>query len=59
MKMVVAVARPEAVEDVKQALFDAEIHKMIVSHVKGCRQQKEYTESYRGRTVEGGGDAIG
>jgi len=48
MKMVVAIVRPEAMEDVKQALFDAQIHKMTVSHVKGCGQQMGYTESYRG-----------
>ena len=51
MKMIVAIVRPEAVEDVKQALFDAEIHKMTVSHVKGCGQQKGYTESYRGNII--------
>jgi nitrogen regulatory protein P-II 1 len=51
MKMVVAVIRPEALEDVKAALFEAEIHKMTVFHVKGCGQQKGYTESYRGNIV--------
>jgi nitrogen regulatory protein P-II 2 len=48
MKMVIAIVRPEAVEDVKSALFDAEIRKMTVSHVKGCGQQMGYTEIYRG-----------
>lgn len=48
MKMVVAIVRPEAVDDIKAALFEAEIHKMTVSHVKGCGQQMGYTESYRG-----------
>ncbi len=52
MKMVVAVVRPEAVQDVKDALFKAEIHKMTVSHVKGCGQQKGYTESYRGNILQ-------
>ena len=51
MKMVVAIVRPEAVEDIKQALFDAEICKMTVSHVKGCGQQMGYTESYRGTII--------
>lgn len=51
MKMVIAVVRPEAVEDVKQALYDAEIHKMTVTQVKGCGQQKGYTESYRGNII--------
>ncbi len=48
MKMVIAIVRPEAVDDVKTALFEAEIYKMTVSHVKGCGQQMGYTESYRG-----------
>ena len=48
MKMVIAIVRPEAVEDIKSTLFEAEIHKMTVSHVKGCGQQMGYTESYRG-----------
>lgn len=52
MKMVIAIVRPEAVDSVKAALFKAEIHKMTVSHVKGCGQQKGYTESYRGNIVQ-------
>lgn len=52
MKMVIAVVRPEAVEAVKAALFKAEIHKMTVTHVKGCGQQKGYTESYRGTIMQ-------
>lgn len=52
MKMIVAIVRPESFEDVKQALFDHEIHKMTVSHVKGCGQQMGYTESYRGTVTE-------
>lgn len=52
MKMVIAIIRPEAFEDVKKALFDAQIHKMTVSHVKGCGQQMGYTESYRGVVTE-------
>ena len=52
MKMVIAVVRPEAVQDVKNALFKGEIHKMTVSHVKGCGQQKGYTENYRGNILQ-------
>jgi nitrogen regulatory protein P-II 2 len=53
MKLVIALVRPESLDNVKQSLFDAEIHKMTVHTVKGCGQQKGYTESYRGaiRTV--------
>ena len=48
MKMVVAIIRPEALQKVKEALLDAGIHKMTVSNVRGCGQQKGYVESYRG-----------
>ena len=53
MKTVTAIIQPEKLEDVKQALFNAEIYKMTVNRVKGCGQQKGYQESYRGqvRTV--------
>lgn len=51
MKMIVAIVRPEALESVKDVLFTAQIHKMTVSHVKGCGQQMGYTESYRGSIV--------
>ncbi len=49
MKMVSAIIQPEKLDDVKQALFNAEIHKMTVSRVKGCGQQRGYDESYRGQ----------
>lgn len=52
MKMVVAILRPEAIETVKAALYAADIYKMTVSNVRGCGQQKGYTESYRGTIVE-------
>ncbi len=48
MKMIVAIIRPEALDNVKATLFEEEIHKMTVSNVKGCGQQKGYTENYRG-----------
>lgn len=49
MKLIVAIIQPEKIETVKKELFDAEIHKMTVSRVRGCGQQKGYTESYRGQ----------
>ncbi len=49
MKMIVAVIQPERLENVKEALFNAEIHKMTVSRVKGCGQQAGYDEHYRGQ----------
>jgi nitrogen regulatory protein P-II 1 len=52
MKKVEAIIQPEALESVKEALFDAEIHKMTVHKVRGCGQQRGYTESYRGKVYK-------
>ncbi len=49
MKMIVAVIQPEKLDDVKEALFHAEVHKMTVSRVRGCGQQMGFTEHYRGQ----------
>jgi nitrogen regulatory protein P-II 1 len=49
MKMVTAIIQPEKLDDVKEALFHAEIHKMTVSRVRGCGQQMGFTEHYRGQ----------
>jgi len=49
MKKIEAIIQPDALVSVKEALFDADIHKMTVHRVKGCGQQKGYQESYRGK----------
>lgn len=48
MKMVVALIQPHKLDDVKKALYDADVFKMTVSTALGCGQQRGYTESYRG-----------
>lgn len=48
MKLVIAMIQPHKLPDVKKALFDAGIHKMTVTNVVGCGQQKGYSETYRG-----------
>ena len=48
MKLIIALIQPEKLPDVKKALFDKEVHKMTVSNVIGCGQQKGFTETYRG-----------
>ncbi|MDD5066642.1 MAG: P-II family nitrogen regulator [bacterium] len=48
MKLIVAFIQPHKLEDVKKALFKAEIHKMSVTSSLGCGQQKGFTETYRG-----------
>ena len=52
MKLVIAMIQPHKLPDVKEALFNAEVHKMTVSNVLGCGQQKGYTETYRGVVSE-------
>ena len=49
MKMIVAIIQPEKLDDVKRALSNVDIHKMTVSRVKGCGQQRGYAEHYRGQ----------
>lgn len=52
MKKIEAIIQPEALDNVKEALFDANIHKMTVHRVRGCGQQKGYKESYRGKVYQ-------
>ena len=49
MKMITAIVQPEKIDDVKDALFHAEVCKMTVSRVKGCGKQGGFTEHYRGQ----------
>ena len=48
MKLIIALIQPEKLPDVKKALFDHDVHKMTVSNVIGCGQQKGFTETYHG-----------
>ena len=48
MRLVVAMIQPHKLPDVKKALFDADIHKMTVTNVLGCGQQRGFSETYRG-----------
>jgi len=48
MKLIIAMIQPHKLPDVKKALFDADIHKMTVTNVLGCGQQKGFSETYRG-----------
>lgn len=52
MKLIIAIIQPEKLTDVKQALFEARIHKMTALNVIGCGQQLGYHESYRGAKEE-------
>ena len=48
MKLIVAMIQPHKLPDVKKALFEADVHKMTVTNVVGCGQQKGFQETYRG-----------
>lgn len=48
MQLIIALIQPHKLTDVKKALFDADVHKMTVTNVLGCGQQKGFTETYRG-----------
>jgi len=52
MKLIVAYIQPEKLNDVKQALYKAEVFKMSVTNALGCGQQRGYRETYRGVDIE-------
>ena len=52
MRLITAYIQPEKLNDVKQALYAAEVYKLSVSNALGCGQQKGYHETYRGVDVE-------
>src|SRR5215211_3460901 len=51
MKLVVAIIRPEKLEDVQQALAEKDVYLMTVTDVRGCGRQRGFTEVYRGAEV--------
>jgi len=51
MKLIVAIIRPEKLEDVQRALAERDVYLMTVSEVRGCGRQRGYTEVYRGTEV--------
>lgn len=48
MKLVTAIVKPFKVDDVKDALKNANVHGMTVTEVKGFGRQGGHTETYRG-----------
>lgn len=51
MKKIEAIVRPEVVEDIKSALFVADVEGMTISQVQGAGNQHGWTEYYRGTEV--------
>ena len=52
MKLVVAIIRPETLNDVLEALFHAEVRGLSITRVKGHGGETEKVETYRGTTVK-------
>ena len=52
MKLIIAYIQPEALNEVKQSLYDAEVFKISITNAMGCGQQKGYHETYRGADIE-------
>jgi nitrogen regulatory protein P-II 2 len=48
MKLIIAIIRPEKLEEVQDALDQKEVHLMTASDVRGCGSQRGYSESFRG-----------
>ena len=52
MKLIIAYIKPEQLSDVKQALYEVEIHNMSVTNIVGSGRQKGFSETYRGVQTE-------
>ncbi len=50
--MIVAIIRPEKLEDVQKALNEVDVYLMTVSDVRGCGRQRGYTEVYRDQEIQ-------
>lgn len=51
MKLIAAVVRPEKLEPLKEALFQAKISGMTIYQVHGCGNQHGWKEYFRGSEV--------
>ena len=51
MKRITAIVRPEKLEPLKEALFEAKVGGMTISQVNGCGSQHGWKEYYRGTEV--------
>jgi len=52
MKLITAYIQPHKLEDVKKALYDADVKKLSVTNALGCGAQHGFEESYRGVKFE-------
>ncbi|MDB4899992.1 MAG: nitrogen regulatory protein, partial [Gemmatimonadetes bacterium] len=52
MKLIVAVIRPDKLNDVLERLYHAEVRGLTVSRVLGHGGEMDQVETYRGMTVK-------
>ena len=52
MKLIIAYIQPHKLNEVKEALYKANVFKMSVTNALGAGQQKGYHETYRGVDIE-------
>lgn len=52
MKLVVAIIRPEKLNEVLEALYRADVRGLTISRVRGHGGETEAVETYRGMTVK-------
>ena len=52
MKLVVAIIRPEKLNEVLEALYRAEVRGLTISRVRGHGGETKAVETYRGMTVK-------
>lgn len=51
VKRITAIVRPEKLEPLKEALFEADVSGMTITQVMGCGNQHGWSEYYRGTEV--------
>ena len=51
MKRIIAIVRPEKMEELKEALFAADVSGMTIAQVMGCGNQHGWSEYFRGTEV--------
>ncbi|NIA21765.1 MAG: transcriptional regulator [Anaerolineaceae bacterium] len=52
MKLIIAYIQPHRLDEVKKALYEADVFRMSITNSLGCGQQKGYHEAYRGVEFE-------
>jgi nitrogen regulatory protein P-II 1 len=52
MKLVVAIVRPDRLQNVLEELYKADVQGLSISRVQGHGGEKEHVETYRGTTVK-------